>query len=63
MALMIGNLIFTDSFQFMNKRLSKLANYLSKDGSFGSPRVPSVNCCQFMYLVISHLGLRAGCGI
>ena len=28
-----------------------------------SPRVPFVNCCQFMYLVISLLVLRAGCGI
>ena len=27
------------------------------------PRVSFVNCCQFMYLVISLLGLRAGCGI
>ena len=31
--------------------------------SFGLPRVPFVNCCQFMYLVISLLVLRAGCGI
>ena len=27
------------------------------------PRMPFVNCCQFMYLVISFLVLRAGCGI
>ena len=27
------------------------------------PRVPFVNCRQFMYLVISLLVLRAGCGI
>ena len=28
---------------------------LGKSCSFGLPRVPSVNCCQFMYLVISLL--------
>ena len=27
------------------------------------PRVPFVKFCQFIYLVISHLVLRAGCGI
>ena len=33
--------------------------------SFGLPPVPFVNCCQFMYLVISlkKMILRAGCGI
>ena len=31
--------------------------------SFGLPRVPFVNCRQFVYLVISLLVLRAGCGI
>ena len=36
---------------------------LGKSCSFGLPRVPFVNCCQFMYLVISILVLRAGCGI
>ena len=36
---------------------------VGKSCSFGLPRVPFVNCCQFMYLVISHLVLRAGCGI
>ena len=36
---------------------------LGKSCSFGSLRVPFVNCCQFMYLVISLLVLRAGCGI
>ena len=30
---------------------------------FGLPRVPFVNCCQFMYSVVSLLVLRAGCGI
>ena len=38
-------------------------HYLGKSCSFGSPRVPFVNCRQFMYLVISLLVLRAGCGI
>ena len=36
---------------------------LGKSSSFGFPRVPFVNCCQFMFLVISLLVLRAGCGI
>ena len=36
---------------------------LGKNCSFGLPRVPFVNCCQFMYLAISLLVLRAGCGI
>ena len=36
---------------------------LGKSCSFGLPRVPFVNCCQFMYLVISLLVSRAGCGI
>ena len=36
---------------------------LGKSCSFGLPRGPFVNCCQFMYLVISLLFLRAGCGI
>ena len=36
---------------------------LGKSCSFGLPRVPFVNCCQFMYLVISLLVLRAGWGI
>ena len=31
---------------------------LRKSCSFGLPRVPFVNCCQFMYLVISLLVLR-----
>ena len=34
---------------------------LGKSCSFGLPRVPFVNCCQFMYLIISLLVLRAGC--
>ena len=40
-----------------------MTTYLGKSCSFGLPRVPFVNCCQFMYFVISLLGLRAGCGI
>ena len=40
-----------------------MATYLGKSCSFGLPRVPFVNCRQFMYLVISLLVLRAGCGI
>ena len=34
-----------------------------KSCSFSLPRMPFINCCQFMYLVISLLVLRAGCGI
>ena len=40
-----------------------MTTYLGKSGSFSFPRVPFVNCRQFMYLVISLLVLRAGCGI
>ena len=40
-----------------------MTTYLGKSCSFGLPRVPFVNCRQFMYLVISLLVLRAGCGI
>ena len=40
-----------------------MTTYLGKSFSFGFPRVPFVNCRQFMYLVISLLVLRAGCGI
>ena len=40
-----------------------MPTYLGKSCSFGLPRVPFVNCRQFMYLVISLLVLRAGCGI
>ena len=36
---------------------------LGKSCSFGLLRVPSVNCCQFMYLVLSLLVLKAGCRI
>ena len=36
---------------------------LEKSCSFGLPRVPFVNCCQFMYIVISLLVLRSGYGI
>ena len=34
MAFMIGNLIFTDSFQFMDQSLSNLGNNLPKDGFY-----------------------------
>ena len=40
-----------------------MTTYLGKSCSFCLPRVPFVNCGQFMYLVISLLVLRAGCGI
>ena len=40
-----------------------MTTYLGKSCSFGLPRVPFVNCHQFMYLVISLLVLRAGRGI
>ena len=40
-----------------------MTTYLGKSCSFGLPRVPFVNCRHFMYLVISLLVLRAGCGI
>ena len=40
-----------------------MTTYLGKSCSFGLPRVPIVNCRQFMYLAISLLGLRAGFGI
>ena len=40
-----------------------MTTYLGKSCSFGLPRVPFVNCRQFMYLVISLLVLRAGCEI
>ena len=35
---------------------------LGKSCSFGLPRVPFINFCQFMYFIISILVLRAGCG-
>ena len=40
-----------------------MTTYLGKSFSFCLPRVPFVNCRQFMYLVISLLVLRAGYGI
>ena len=36
---------------------------LGKRCSFGLPRVPFVNCCEYMYLVISLLVFRAECVI
>ena len=40
-----------------------MTTYLGKSCSFGLPRVPLVNCRRFMYLVISLLVYRTGCGI
>ena len=40
-----------------------MTTYLGKSCSFGFPRVPFVNCRQFMYWDVSLLVLRAGCGI
>ena len=40
-----------------------MTTFLGKSCSFGLPCVSFVNCCQFMYLVISLLVLRAGYGI
>ena len=40
-----------------------MTTYLGKSCSFCLPRVPFVNCRQFMYLVISLFDLRAGYGI
>ena len=42
---------------------SSMTTCLGKNCSFGLSRVPFVNYCQFMYLVISLLVLRAGYGI
>ena len=35
-----------------------MTTYLGKSCSFGFPRVPFVNCRQFMYLVISLFGFE-----
>ena len=49
---------------YVSDIFSQLNDHLSgKSCSFGLPSVPFVNCCQFMYLVISLLVLRAGYGI
>ena len=42
---------------------SWMTTCMEKSCSFGLPRVHFVNCCQFMYLVISLLVLRTGYGI
>ena len=47
---------------FVNFRLVN-DHLFGKNCSFGLPRVSFVNCRQFMYLDISLLALRAGCGI
>ena len=36
-----------------------MATYLGKNYSFGLPRVPFVNCCQLMYLVVSVFGFES----
>ena len=45
------------------KVMTNNPNGFRKSCSFGLPRVPFVNCRQFMYLVISLLVLTAGSGI
>ena len=35
-----------------------MTTYLGKSCSFGLPRVPFVNCGQFMYLIISLFGFE-----
>ena len=40
-----------------------LVTFISKFKVAELPRVPFLNCCQFMYLVIYLLVLRAGYGI
>ena len=37
-----------------------MSTYLGKSCSFGLPRVPFVNYCQFMFLVISLFGFEGG---
>ena len=40
-----------------------MTTWPGKSWSLNLPQVPFVNCCQFVYLVISFLVLRAVCGI
>ena len=40
-----------------------MTTYLGKSCSFGLPRVPFLNCRQFVCLVVSLLVLGAGCGV
>ena len=54
---------FTTTRCCLKQRKESIHFCLGKSCSFGLPRVPFVNCCQFMYLVISLLVLRAGYGI
>ena len=49
------------TYDMVKKKMIKTG--LGKSCSFCLPRVPFVNCRQFMYLVISLLVLRAGYGI
>ena len=53
----------TSFIKYLLSSEKEMTTYLGKSCSFGLPRVPFVNCRQFMYLVISLLVLRAGCGI
>ena len=49
---------------YVSDILRELNDHLSEKEMFiRLPRVPFVNCCQFMYLVIYLLALRAGYGI
>ena len=48
MAFMTGNLIFTDSFQFMNRSLSNLANNLQKDGFYHTENEFGSNNLEFI---------------
>ena len=48
MAFMIANLIFTDSFQFMNQSLSNLVNNLPKDGFYHTENELGSNNLELM---------------
>ena len=59
----VDNSILVDNTEMEESTQESLTTYLGKSCSFCLPRVPFVNCRQFMYLVISLLILRAGYGI
>ena len=48
---------------FQLSKGNRVTTCLGKTCSFGLPRVPFVNCCQFMYLFISLLVLRTEYGM
>ena len=50
----LASYFFPNSFNKFNNTSSRALE--GKSCSFGLPCVPFVNCCQFMYLVISRLG-------